>query len=132
MLTKSELAYEVAEMADISSAEARKAIDAIAEIAQDEIAQGEDFSLPGLVKISYRYTAPRNKGEMYKKGETYVGFGGVEQVAEADSKARAATIKLVATPATQVRAHMPKKSDKKGMSTFLRSKAGKAVVGRKA
>lgn len=131
MLTKHELALEVAEMADISPREAKAVFDSIAEIAQDEIAAGEDFSMPGLVRFTYKYTAPRKKGEMYKKGETYVGFGGVEQTAEADSKARAARIKLVATPATPIKAHMPKQSDSGQTSAFLRSKVGKAIVERK-
>lgn len=105
---------------------------ALAKLAQEELQDGEDFQVPGICKIAYRYTAPRAKGEMYKKGETYVGFGGVEQTAEADSKERKASIKLVATPAAPLKRHMPKARDRAGMRKFLATKAGKTIVSRKS
>jgi nucleoid DNA-binding protein len=132
VLTKNDIAREVEADTGLKPNLVKRVIDSIADIAADEISQGNDFTLPGLVRISYRYTAPRKKGESYRKGETYVGFGGVEQTAEADSKARAAKIKLVATPATPVKKHMPKSSDQAAQSAFLKSKVGKAIAKRKS
>ena len=131
LLTKNEIAREVEDITGIKPGLTKSVIDALATLAAEEVQAGNDFSLPGLVRISYRYTAPRKKGASYKKGETYVGFGGIEQTAEADSKARTAKVKLVATPATPLKAHMPKAKDATGTSAFLKSKAGKRVVARK-
>jgi nucleoid DNA-binding protein len=99
VLTKSEIAQEVEEITGIKPNLVKNVIDAIAEIADDQLDAGYGFTLPGVATIKWAYTAARKKGEMYKKGETYTGFGGVEQVAEADSKARKQSIKLRAAPA---------------------------------
>jgi nucleoid DNA-binding protein len=131
MLTKTELAAAVEELTGVKPGLVKNVIDALAQICEEEIAEGYDFSLPGVAKISWRYTVPRAKGEMYKKGETYTGFGGVEQTAEADSKARKAAVRLVATPAPAVKRVAPKR-DPKLQAAFLNSKAGKNIKSQKA
>lgn len=98
MLTKSELVGVIAEELDAAKSDVREVLDLLAEVAEDEISQGNDFTIPGIGKIKFNYTPPLKKGEKYKKGETYIGFGGIENVAEADSKARKQSIKLRALP----------------------------------
>jgi hypothetical protein len=87
--------------------------------------------VPGIVKVGWAYTSPLAKGEKHRKGETYVGFGGQEITAEADSKPRKASVKLRATVAAPVKRLAPSAKDARGMAAFLNSKAGKAVKGRK-
>jgi nucleoid DNA-binding protein len=131
VLSKTELAQAVEELTGVKPGLSKSVMDALAQIAEEEISDGYDFSLPGICKISWRYTAPRVKGQMYKKGETYIGFGGVEQTAAVDSKARKAAVRLMATPATAIKRVAPKKLDPKGQSAFLKSKAGKNIVSQK-
>jgi hypothetical protein len=86
----------------------------------------EDFVLPDVVKVGWGYISPRKKGEMYKKGETYVGFGGVEQVAEADSKPRKAKVKLEAKPAAPLNAMAPSPY-RRGCTSLLPQDEGRQV-----
>lgn len=131
MLSKSQIAAELEAQGLGRKRQIMNIIDGIADLAVEEVANGEGFSIPGLVKIDWTYTKPRAKGEMYRKGETYVGFGGEEQVAEADSKERKAKVTLKASPGAALKRLAPKGNDRAGQSKFLRSKAGKAVVSRK-
>jgi nucleoid DNA-binding protein len=130
-LTKTELAETILEYFEDGGLTKRQALDildVLAEIGQEELNEGESFIIPGLVKIDWAYTKPRAKGEMYKKGETYVGFGGVEQTAEADSKPRKASFKIKATPAAPIKRLAPNKDT---MSKFGQTRIGKAVAARK-
>jgi nucleoid DNA-binding protein len=96
MLTKSQIVERIASDGVAGKHLVKNVLDALAELAAEEISRGENFTIPGVVNIKWRYTTPRKKGELYKKGDTYTGFGGVEQVAEEDSKARKQSIKLKA------------------------------------
>lgn len=128
MLSKSQIAAEL-EARDLGrKGQITNILNGLADLAAEEIARGEGFTVPGVVKLDYRYTSPLAKGEKYRKGETYVGFGGVEQTAEADSKARKASVKLVSAPAAPIKRLAPSKD---GMAAFMKSKVGKAVVARK-
>lgn len=129
-MTKMEIAREL-EARDLGRArQIANILDGLAELAADEISDGEDFTVPGIAKIAYTYRAPQKKGERFKKGETYTGFGGVETTAEADSPARKAAIKLKATPTGAVGKCKPG-SKPEAQAEFLKSKVGKAVVRRK-
>lgn len=146
MLSKSQLTKElVATVAEelhnqfnlkLSEAQARKYADTavkvtLAEmegIAEDEISQGNDFTVPGICRISWSASRAVKKGEKYKKGETYVGFGGEEKTAEADSPAKPARIKLKATPVGRAKSPAPSKEE---MASFVKSKTGKAILARK-
>jgi len=99
LLTKNVIAREVEEITGVKPNLVKHVLDALAEIAEDELANGEGFSVPGVAVIKWAYTSPLKKGEKYKKGETYTGFGGVEVTAEADSKPRKQSVKLKAAPA---------------------------------
>lgn len=114
MLSKSQLVDEIRERqeTEFSRGEVRDILDAIAAIAADEIASGEDFQIPGVCKVYHRYTKPR------KKGETYIGFGGEETKAE---KARPAKLTLKANPLKAM----------KDVAPSLTTKGGKAVAARK-
>lgn len=112
MLSKGQIAQELENMGVGKKRQMMSVLSALAEIAADEIAAGEDFSLPGVARVSYGYTTPR------KKGEEYVGFGG--EVVKAD-KARPEKIRLRATPAGAIKKLLPSKG----------TKGYKAVVARK-
>jgi nucleoid DNA-binding protein len=113
MLSKSQLAGAVqAELDGFTKQEVGAVLDALAVVASQEIALGEDFKIAGVGKIVYRYTKPR------KKGETYTGFGG--QPMQADQN-RPAKIRMAATVDGKL----------KKLSPALSSKAGKAIAERK-
>jgi nucleoid DNA-binding protein len=137
VLTKHQIAAEVVDILEDSGYEntAKSAVtavlDALADLGVDELSEGEDFQIPGLVKLSWAYTKPQKKGERYKKGETYTGFGGVEQVAEEDSKERKAAVRLVAKPIRDAKALAPSSRDRAAQRKFLTTKAGKSIAARK-
>lgn len=138
MLTKNQIVQEITEYTSedrddmgIRPNLVKAVLDALAMIAEEELADGEDFTVPGIARISYRYQTPLKKGERHKKGDTVVGFGGQERVAEEDSPARKAKVKLVAAPAGALKKLVPKGNDSDGQRTFLSSKAGKAIRARK-
>lgn len=131
MLSKHELALEVEERTGVKPGLTKRILSSIAEIAKEELAAGEDFLVPGVAKVQYRYTKPFKKGEKYKKGEERVMFGGATEIAEADSPAQKAKIRLVATPMGPVKQHMPKSNDPSGQAAFLKGKTGKAIAKRK-
>jgi nucleoid DNA-binding protein len=103
LLTKHQLAQAIADTGAGGKNQVIHVLNALAEIAESEIARGEGITIPGVATVKYRYTSPRKKGQMYRKGETYTGFGGVEQVAEEDSKARKQGVKLGAQPAPKLK-----------------------------
>lgn len=131
MLTKSEIAREVEEVTGIKPNLTKSVLDALAEIAMGEIQAGEDFSLPGIARVSFRYSKALKKGERHRKGETYVGFGGVETTAEADSPPRKAKVKLTATPAASLKRSVLPDSKPETQAAFLKSKAGRNVAQKK-
>jgi nucleoid DNA-binding protein len=130
-LGKAELVKEIAEEVDLPTRAVKDVLDLLAEIAHEEISGGEDFTVPGIAKLKYKYTPPQKKGERYKKGETYTGFGGVEQVAEQDSPVRKEKILLVPALSTELNRIKPKRTPE-SQSAFLKSKTGKAVKKRLA
>ena len=127
VLSKSQIADELAAQGLGGKRQITNILTELAELAADEIAEGEDFVVPGIAKVSWAYTAAQKKGEKYKKGETYIGFGGVENTAEADSKARPERINLRSTPAAPLKRFGPSKSNPQ----FGKSKAAKNVRARK-
>lgn len=129
-LSKTEIARELAGRGLGGVNLIKNVLDGLAELAADEIADGEDFTVPGIVALKFSYTPAVKKGEKYKKGETYIGFGGVENTADADSAARKARIKLAARPTGAV-AKLKPGSKPEAQAAFLKSAAGKAVVRRK-
>lgn len=108
-------------------------LDGLAQLAQEELAAGEDFSVPGVAVIRWNYTAPRAKGALYKKGDAYTGFGGVEvESAEEDSKERKEKVALKAQPGPILKRLAPKGNDRADQRRFLGTRAGKNIKSRKA
>jgi nucleoid DNA-binding protein len=99
VLSKNEIAKEVENITGVKPNLVKNVLDALSTLAEEQLEKGQGFTVPGVATIKWAYTSPRKKGEMYKKGDTYIGFGGVETVAEADSKARKQSVKLRAAPA---------------------------------
>ena len=112
-MTKNELVSEMADELELGKQQVREMIDLLAEIAVDEVGQGNDFVVPGIVRLTYNYTKPR------KKGDKYTGFGGEQIVADANRPAR---VKLSARLVRDV---------KVVAATDTKSKAGKAVAAAK-
>jgi nucleoid DNA-binding protein len=90
----SELAERLAERDLGGKQQIRNIIAGLIEEVASEVDKGENVTIPGLLKINWRYSAARKKGEMYRKGEERTGFGGVVSIAEEDSPARKQSIKL--------------------------------------
>jgi hypothetical protein len=109
----------------------KEVLGGLAQVAEEQIAAGDDFTIPGIAKLVYTYTPASKKGDRWKKGEEVVGFGGVASVKEADSPARKAKIKLVARPTGAVAKRRPG-SKPEVQAAFLKSKAGKRVAARKS
>jgi nucleoid DNA-binding protein len=131
MLSKNEIAADIEQDTGIKPNLVKRVLDSLAELAASEIEEGEDFTVPGIVRLTYTYRAPQKKGARYKKGDTYTGFGGVETTAEEDSKPITEQIRLKASPTGAVyKARPGTKPD--AQKAFLRSKAGKVVKARKA
>jgi nucleoid DNA-binding protein len=93
MLTKGQIIDRLANDGAGGRSQVKHVLDSLADLAAEELAKGENFTVPGVAKLQWRYIAPRKKGESYKKGEEYNSFGTVK-VAEHDSPARKQSIKL--------------------------------------
>jgi len=131
MLTKNLIAADIASDTGIKVNLVKHVLDSLADLAAAEIEEGEDFIVPGVVKIAYTYRAPQKKGARWKKGEERTGFGGITSVAEEDSPPVTELIRLKAMPTGAVGRLRPgTKPDVQ--KAFLRSKAGKTVRSRKA
>jgi len=124
-----ELAREVEARTGTKAGLVKRVLQEAGYIVADTLEEGEDVTINGLVKFSWRYRKGFKKGERYKKGTTYTGFGGVEVTADADSPARTAQIKLAVSPLGDINKIKPRKSN---MQDFLKSKAGKAIAKRKS
>ena len=131
MLTKMQIAAALEDMDLGKRRQIANILDGLALLAQEELAAGDDFSVPGIARINWTYTKPQVKGERFKEGETYVGFGGAEITAEADSPERKAKVVLKAQPAPAIKKLAPKPSDKAAQRNFLSKKVGKYIAGRK-
>lgn len=127
-LTKSQIAAELVALGAGDKKHVTNMLDKLAQLAAEEIEDGNDFVIPNVVKISYRYKASQKKGDRYKAGDTVKGPQG-ERVADADSPARKASVKLVAAPYGAVAKLKPGNAE--GQAAFLKTKAGKNVVSRK-
>jgi len=127
-LTKHELALEVQEITGIKPNLVKNVFDAMAQVAAEEIEAGEDFTVPGIVRITWRYRPPQTKGARWKKGDTVTGFAGIESVKDADSPPVKPAVTLKAGLTGQVGKLRPRVSD---MTTFIRTKTAKAVLKRK-
>jgi nucleoid DNA-binding protein len=131
MLSKMQIAAELEAMDLGRKRQIANILDGLAQLAQEEIAAGEDFTVPGIARLSYTYRAPQAKGDKYKKGETYVGFGGAEITAEADSKPVKPLVKIRPTAVAAIKNIVPKSTDAAAQRKFLSTKVGKYVVSRK-
>lgn len=116
MLSKSQIVERLVEKGVGQKQQIKHVLDGLAEVAAEEIALGEDFQVPGVARIAFRYTKPR------RKGEEYVGFGG--EVMKADV-ARPAKVRMVATPVGSL------KNSVKESLTDNKSKLFKAVAKKK-
>lgn len=131
MLTKMQIAEEL-EARDLGrKRQIANILDGLADLALEEVAAGEDFSVPGVAVIRWNYTKPQAKGARWKAGEERVKFGGVTEVAETDSPEVKAKVALKAAPGPKLKKLAPKGNDKPGQRSFLSKKVGKYIAGRK-
>lgn len=102
----------------------------LADSAAAAIEAGDDFTVPGIVKLAWAYREPQKKGSRWAKGDTVLGFGGIESVKDEASPAVTAQAKLRALPTGGVSKVKPSlKAD--AQKAFLKSKAGKNIIKRK-
>lgn len=130
-LNKSDVANAISSDIGVGAQLVRNVLTSLADLAGDELAEGNDFTVPGIVSIKFAYRGKMAKGAKYKKGDTYTGFGGVEQVAEADSKPVTERVSVKAALVGEARKSKPG-TKPEAQSAFLKSKAGKAVKSRLA
>lgn len=128
-MTKTDIAAELASRGLGGRVQISRILDGLADLAAEETGSGEDFVVPGICKVSWAYRAPKGKGERWKKGDEVQGFGGIVNVKDTDSPAQKATVKLRAAPFGKVGRNRVKTENR---AAFLKSKAGKTVVKRKA
>jgi nucleoid DNA-binding protein len=131
MLTKHQIAGVLADQGYGGKTQIANILDGLSDLCLDEIEAGEDFSVPGIVKIAYKYRKPQAKGERWAAGDEVAGFGGVVSVKETASPEVKARIALGATPNAKVKALVPKPNDKAAQRAFLSKKVGKAIATRK-
>lgn len=108
----------------------RNMLVALADAAADAVAAGEDFTVPGIVKLQFDYAAPKAKGSRWKKGEEVAGFGGVVSVKDTDSPAVKEKFRLKPLLTGDVRRFKPG-TKPEAQSAFAKSRAGKNVKKRK-
>lgn len=130
MLTKNQIAADIEEQTGIKPGLVKSVLDALADCAAEEIFNGEDFTIPGIVRLRYNYRGAQRKGERYKKGDTVTGVGGVERVADADSPPRTERCTLKAYPTGEINKLKPG-TKPEAQKAFFQTKAGKAVRARK-
>jgi len=119
MLTKGQIIDRLAGDGAGGRNQVKHVLDDLAALAAEELAKGENFTVPGIAKLQWRYIAPRKKGESYKKGDTYNSFG-TEKTAEQDSPARKQSIKL--RPALAGKMHSIGKDASASRKAILKAK----------
>ena len=132
-LRQSELVEKISEAGgSIQPNLVRRVLKELAGIAAAEIAAGEDFTVPGVAKVTFKYRKPQKKGARWKKGDTRVNnITKEESIAETDSPEVKAQVRVVALPMPAVKKPFPKSTDKASQTQFLSTKAGKNIAGRK-
>jgi nucleoid DNA-binding protein len=131
MLTKSELIDELVARGAGERRHVNNMLKHLADVAQEQVAAGNDFTVPGIVRVVWNYRAPKKKGERWKKGDMVQGFGGSSEVKDSDSPPITAKARLVASPTGAVGRLKPK-ADDATQKDFLKSKAGKNIATRKS
>lgn len=134
-LNKTQLAEKILDRPGsegLSRKDVMDVLDGLRDIAAAEVEAGNDFTVPGVVSIKFAYTRASKKGEKFRKGDVRVNsFTGEETVAEADSPATKARIRLKAAPVGAVGKLKPG-SKPEAQAEYLKSRTGRAVVRRKS
>lgn len=130
MLSKNEIARAIEARTGVKPALVKNVLDALAAVAAEEVSGGEDFTVPGVARISYSYRKPAGKGERWHKGDEVSGPAG-PSIKDTDSPVVKAMVKVRAIPAPPIKRIVPKSTDAAAQRKFLGSRAGKAVVARK-
>lgn len=130
MLNKSQLVDALVERGAGDRKHVKNMLDHLTAVALEELEAGNDFVVPGLVKLEYTYRKPQKKGERWRKGEEKTGFGGVVETAEADSPPVTKLIKLRAVVTGKAYKLRPG-TKPEAQKEFFATKTAKAVVRRK-
>lgn len=109
----------------------KEVLNALGTVAAEQIEDGNDFTVPGVVKIRWQYKEPLKKGERFKKGDEVTNpFTGESKVAEADSPAQKEMVYTLVGLQPKIKALVPGLKRDARME-FAKTKAGKAVKKRK-
>lgn len=131
MLTKNEIAAKVEQRTGVKPTLTKNVLDAVAVIAAEHIGEGNDLTIPGLVKFAYGYRAPAPRGSRWKKGNTRVNnITKEETIAETDSPPVTERGTLKAQPVGLVGKVRPKTTPE-AQRAFFKTKAGKLLRSRK-
>lgn len=102
----------------------------LALLAEDQLSQGEDFTVPGICKLTFAYRKPKKKGERWTKGQEVQGFGGMTTVKDSDSPPVTPKVTLKAAPLGKAaKCKVGSKPD--AQAAFLKTAAGKSIAKRK-
>lgn len=131
-LSKSDICSELAASTGMGKLAIKHVLEDLAELATEQLFEGESFTVPGIAKISYAYTAPQAKGSKFSKGETITNpFTGEARVADSDSPARKAKVAMKLSPVGVVRKYKPG-TKPEVQAAFLKTRAGKNLAKRSA
>ena len=100
-------------------------LDQLASLAQTELSEGETFTVPGVARVEYRYTAPKKKGDEYEDRFD----DNAKKMRETDSPPVAAKVVMRANPVNPV-ARLKPKRDPESQKAFFASTAGKNIIKR--
>lgn len=106
MLTKSQIVNELVEMGVGSRAHVKHMLDGLAEIAAEQIAAGERFTVPNIARLDFGYRAAVKKGATY----SVPGTGEIKKREES----KPAVLRLKASPAGSIRKSVPAVNTKAG------------------
>jgi nucleoid DNA-binding protein len=128
-----EIASRIEDKTGVKKNLSKTVIKALAEVATEEIKAGNDFTVPGIVRINWNYRKPQKKGARWSAGDEVAGIGGEVSVKDADSPEVKARVKLEGKPMPVLKKNVgvPQLQDRKQQSRFLTTRAGKAIADRK-
>jgi nucleoid DNA-binding protein len=130
-LTKYQLAQIITDETGIKKNLVVRVLNEVAVIAAEELEDGEDFRVPGVISIAWRYTPPKKKGERWKKGDERTNrFTGEVTLAESDSPPVKARISVSKTLLKNVKAATPLRGAD-NQAEFAKTQTAKLVRKRK-
>lgn len=129
-LNRTEICREISSSTGLGQLAVKHVLDDLAELAGEELEDGNDFVVPGICKVKYTHVPAQTKGSRWVKGDIVANpFTKEEVVKEKDSPPVKARIRMTIGPLGIVRKLKPG-SKPEAQAAFIKSKTGKAVIKR--